>query len=67
MLTISRKGDQLYSKMGDFPSLKLFPATDNKLYYRQMNASFEFELKDDKVMKTIYFQNGQAIYPKKLD
>ena len=66
LLTISRKGKQLYSKLNKYPPLKLFPETEQKLYYRDANAYFEFELEGDEIVKTIYVQNGKRMEPKKI-
>lgn len=68
ILTISRKGEQLYSKMNDYPTLKLYVQNDSTIFYRDFNASFEFEFDKQKkqILKTTYIQNGKASNPKKI-
>lgn len=67
IMTIKRKGNQLYTNLGKYKGIKLYPEADNKLYYKNVNSTFEFELNaNNEVVKTIYSQNGTLIYPKKI-
>jgi len=68
VLTISRKGDRLYSKMNDFPALKLYVQNDSTIFYRDLDAWFKFEFDDQnkEIVKTVYVQNGEIGYPKKI-
>ena len=67
-MVISRKGNQLFSKYNKYPELKLFPERDNRIFYRKLDAYFEFELNDKgEVVKTSYSQNGNApAHPRKI-
>lgn len=68
ILTISRKGEQLYSDVGNFPTMKLYMENDTTIFYRDMNARFEFEFdQNNQVVKTAYIQNGETGYPKKIE
>lgn len=68
MLTISRKGNQLFSKMNKNPELRLYPSTKNKIGYRLFNASFDFDFdKNGHVVKTTYYQNGKEVQVTKVE
>jgi len=68
LLTIVRKGNQLYSKVNGQSTLKLFVESDSTIFYRAIDASFEFEFDDQtkQVVKTTYVQNGKSATPKKV-
>lgn len=68
ILALKRKGDQLYSDLNQFKGIKLYPASESILYYRNVEAHFTFELDPQgKVAKTIYTQQGKEYSPKKLE
>ena len=66
-LKIFSKGRQLYSEFNKGKRRKLYAASNKKLYYRNINAWFDFEL-DEKgsVQKTIYYQGDQQFFPEKV-
>ncbi len=68
ILIISRKGEKLFSKMNDNPTLQLYVQNDSTIFYRDFNARFEFEFDDQKeqIVKTTYVQNGKTSIPKKI-
>lgn len=68
ILTISRNGDQLYSNMNDYPTLKLFVQNDSTIFYRAYDAYFKFEMDDQnsRVVKTTYVQGDEEINPTKI-
>lgn len=68
ILRISREGEQLYSKVNDYPTLKLYVQNDSTVFYRDFKASFEFEFDEQtkQVIKTTYRQNGEIMNPKKI-
>ncbi|MEO0339925.1 MAG: serine hydrolase domain-containing protein [Bacteroidota bacterium] len=67
VIEIYFKDGQFYSDLNQFKGLKLYAASPSKLYYRSMDAQFEFDLNTDgQVEKTTYYQNGQAMNPNKV-
>lgn len=68
VLEIKRDGTQLYSNINQYKGLKLYPESANKIFYRETNAHFEFELDEQaRIVKTTYVQNGKAYYPEKIE
>ena len=67
VLELYHEDGQFYSNLNQFKGLKLYPSSPTKLHYRNIDARFEFEL-DHKgqVIKTTYYQNGQAMTPEKV-
>lgn len=66
-LKIYRKGRQLYSEFNKGPRRKLFIANKSRLFYRSVNAWFDFELDSEgRVLKTIYNQGDQQFFPEKI-
>ncbi len=67
-LKIKRKGDQLYSYLNQFKGLKLYPASKNMIFYRNIPAYFNFEFDDQgEIVKTSYTQDGKTFHPKKIE
>ena len=67
VLTIFKKGNQLWTKTPNFPPHKIYPATANKFFYRSFDAQFEFILNPQKKLeKVIYTQNGKSVSPQKI-
>ena len=67
VLTISRKGNQLYTQTPGFPKHKLYAETENKFFYKAFEAQFEFEVnRQGEIAKTLYSQNGATHYPEKI-
>lgn len=68
ILKISRKGENLFSQMNKYPALKLYPESNEVFYYREFDAYFEFDFNaDGSINKTTYWQNGEEVFPKKID
>ena len=67
ILELYRKGEQLYSDLNQFKGLKLYPANESLIFYRNSPAHFEFVF-DEKgqVAKTIYTQSGKEYFPEKI-
>lgn len=67
VLTIRRKGNQLYSDLNQFKGLRIYPASERMVFYRNTPAHFEFDLDEEgSIVKTTYIQNGKEYYPKKI-
>jgi len=68
LMTISRKGNQLYSQMNKNPELKLYPSAKNKVNYRIFNGSFDFDFDErGQVVKATYWQNGKEVQVTKVE
>lgn len=67
VMTISRRGDQLYTQTPGFPKQKLYPEAENKFFYHAFDGQIEFVLNPKReIEKVIYTQNGRTAYPKKV-
>ena len=68
ILEIRRKGDQLYSDLNQFKGIKLYPASESILFYRNTDAHFEFVFDEEgKIAKTVYTQQGKEYFPERLE
>ena len=68
VLTITLKGNQLYTQTPGNRKLKIFPASDEKLFYKAFNAQMEWQKDENgKGFKIVYTQDGRMYYPKKVD
>jgi len=69
LLTIGRFGQNLYSKLNDFPPMQLYMQNESTVFYRHHNAWFEFEFdeQENKVSKVTLVENGQTFHPKKIE
>ncbi|MEL6253314.1 MAG: serine hydrolase [Bacteroidota bacterium] len=68
IMKITRKGDQLYSQVNKYPPMMLYPESEKVIAYRAFDAYFDFEFDvRGAVSKMTYWQNGQEIFPKKID
>ena len=68
ILEIYRKGGQLHSDLNQFKGLKLYAASDSKLFYRNGHAHFEFIFDESgQIAKTVYTQQGKEYFPKRLE
>ncbi len=66
VLTISQKGNQLFTQVGKYPPLPIYPTAKNKFFYRAFDAQLEFVLNDqNQVIKSTYIQKGEPIVAKK--
>jgi len=66
VLTITRKGNQLMTQVGEYPPIPIYAIAKNKFFYRLFDAQLEFELNDqNQVVKSTYIQKGEAIVAKK--
>lgn len=66
VLTITQKGNQLITQVGEYPPIPIYASAKNKFFYRLFDAQLEFELNDqNQVVKSIYIQNGEALVAKK--
>lgn len=67
VLTISRKGDQLWTQTPGYPKQKLYAAAENKFFYHAFDGQIEFVLNEDnEIERVIYTQDGQKTYPRKV-
>lgn len=67
VLTISRKGDQLWTQTPGFPRQKLYPEAENKFFYHAFDGQTVFELDEtEEIEKVIYTQDGRTAYPRKV-
>ena len=66
LLTISRKGQNLYSEMNGFPTMKLYVENESIIFYQDHNAWFEFEFeeKGNRPSKVTLVENGLTFHPK---
>jgi len=66
LLTISRKGQNLYSEMKGYPTMKLYVENESTIFYRDHNAwfEFEFEAQENRPSKVTFVENGQTFHPK---
>ena len=68
IMKITRKGDQLYTKMNKNSPMKLYPESQQIFYYRGIEAEFSFEYAEDgSLTKSTYWQFGQEIPVKKIE
>lgn len=66
VLTISQKGNQLITQVGEYPAIPIYASAKNKFFYRLFDAQLEFELNDqNQVVKSTYIQKGEALVAKK--
>ena len=66
ILTISRDGQSLYSQAKDYPPFRLYVENDSTLFYRDLNAWFEFEFDENKIVNVTYVENGKPSNPTKV-
>ena len=67
VLTMTRKGNQLYTQTPGFPKHKLFAEAENKFFYKAFEAQFEFDLNNQgEIVNIKYTQNGKSVYPQKI-
>lgn len=69
VIKIKRKGDQLYSYFNQFKGLKLYPASESLIFYRNMVGTyFQFDFDDQgEVVKTSYTQQRETYYLQKVE
>lgn len=67
VMTITRRGNRLFTYFRGQDPVNLYPSSENKFFYLGQNSQIEFELdRKGRVLKTIYIQNGEEFYPKKV-
>jgi CubicO group peptidase (beta-lactamase class C family) len=66
-ITVKKQGDQLFAKATGQESVRIYAESENKFFYRIVDAQLEF-LKDDSgnVNQVILFQNGAITPGKKI-
>lgn len=67
-LSVRREGAQLFAKMSGQPEYKIFAESENKLFWKVVNAQLVVEFDDaGGVVTATHFQSGQEIEVKKVD
>lgn len=67
-LTIRLDESQLYGKMTGQAEFKLFPESENKVFWKAVNAQLEVEFdQDGRVKKATHYQGGQVIDVQKIE
>jgi len=67
ILTVTRRGDQLYAQLTGQPEFPIFPKSDHEFYWRVVPASVEFVRgADGKITSAIHHQNGISFTAPKL-
>ncbi len=66
--TITRDGDRLFAKLTGQPSLRVYPESEMKFFYRVVDAQLTFVTGDDgTVQELILHQNGRDARAKRLE
>ncbi len=67
IMTITRRGNRLFTYFRGQDPVNLYPSAENKFFYLGQNSQIEFELdKKGRILKTTYIQNGEEFYPEKI-
>ncbi len=67
VMTIIRKGNRLFTYFRGQDPVNLYASAENKFFYLGQNNQIEFKTdKKGRVTETVYIQNGQEFYPKKI-
>jgi CubicO group peptidase (beta-lactamase class C family) len=68
ILSIKRKGNQLYSDLNQFKGVKLYPESETRIFYRDVDAYFEFERDTiGEIVKTTYSQGERQFSLEKIE
>lgn len=67
LLTITLKGDQLWTQTPNRPRHKLYAASETEFFYKAFDAEFRFVLDDQgEIDQIFYTQNGKTTEPEKV-
>ncbi len=67
VLTVIRKGDQLYAQLTGQPEAPIFPKSDHEFFWKIVPASVEFiRGPDGKIVRAIHHQNGTTLTAPRL-
>jgi hypothetical protein len=57
--TITREEDRLYAQITGQPRVRIYPESENKFFYKAVNAQIDFESDDEgNVKRLVLHQNG---------
>lgn len=63
IVTIVQKGNHLLSRAEDRPDFPMYPTSEERFFFRNMNAVYEFELNDKSEVVRAVFKAGEKTIP----
>lgn len=67
VITITTKDKQIFAQATGQPQFEIYPESENKFYFKVVEAKIEFVKEGDKVSKLILFQNGREMPASRIE
>lgn len=66
VLTVSREGKKVFVQVTGQPRIEAFPESNNKFFFKMIQASMEFVKDQNGLVTELIFIQGRTIHAKKL-